>query len=62
MLVQARENGERHVVTPVEWASAQSMAAAKAFMQRKYAEEGFDPQAFMQRLEIQANFGVYSRP
>jgi hypothetical protein len=49
------------LVTFVEWASAEAMAAARAFMQGKYAEEGFDPQAFMQRLGVRADLGVYGR-
>lgn len=59
VLTQVGGDGELHVVTLVEWASAESMAAAKAFMQKKYAEAGFDPQAFMQRLGVRADLGVY---
>jgi heme-degrading monooxygenase HmoA len=61
VLTQAGGSGELDVVTLVEWASAKAMAAAKAFMQGKYAEEGFDPQAFMQRLGVRADLGVYGR-
>jgi heme-degrading monooxygenase HmoA len=47
------------VVTFVEWANAEAVAAAKASMQQKYAQEGFDPAAFMQKLGIQARMGAY---
>lgn len=51
--------GEFNVVTVVEWASAEAMAAAQVVMQRKYAEEGFEPGAFMHSLGVRADMGVY---
>ena len=48
------------MVTVVEWASAQAIVAAQALVQKKYAEEGFDPKSFMQRLGVRADFGLYS--
>jgi hypothetical protein len=59
VLTQTGGTGEFNVVTVVEWASAQAMDAAKAIVQKKYAEEGFDPASFMQRLEVRADMGVY---
>jgi heme-degrading monooxygenase HmoA len=59
VLTQTGGTGEFNVVTVVEWASAQTMDAAKAIVQKKYAEEGFDPASFMQRLGVRADMGVY---
>ena len=59
VLTQAGEAGEFNVLTLVEWADAQAVAAAKAVMQEKYAQEGFDPSAFMRQLGVRADFGVY---
>ncbi len=59
VLTQPGSSGELHVVTLVEWADAESMTAAKAFMQGKYAQAGFDPQAFMQALGVRADLGLY---
>ncbi|HEY9102462.1 antibiotic biosynthesis monooxygenase [Chitinimonas sp.] len=47
------------MVTIVEWESEAAMAAAKAFTQRHYAEQGFNPAAFMQEHGIRPDFGVY---
>jgi hypothetical protein len=60
VLTQTAGPGEFNVVTLVEWADAQALAAAKAVMQQKYAEEGFDATAFMQRLGVRADMGLYS--
>jgi heme-degrading monooxygenase HmoA len=45
------------VMTIVEWADAQALQAAKAHLQRHYAREGFNPQAFMQALGVRAVMG-----
>jgi hypothetical protein len=60
-LAQPGESAEINVVTVVEWANGAAMAAAKAIVQRKYAEEGFDPAVFMQTLGVRADIGVYGR-
>jgi heme-degrading monooxygenase HmoA len=61
VLTQAGESGsEFNVTTIVEWESAEAMAAAKARAQRRYAEEGFDPAAFMRRVGVRADVGVYA--
>jgi len=59
VLVQAGD-AESKVVTIVEWASVQSMLNAKALVQKTYAEEGFDPAAFMQGLGVRVDMGVYA--
>jgi heme-degrading monooxygenase HmoA len=61
VLTQAGEtSSEFNVTTIVEWESAEAMAAAKARAQRRYAEEGFDPAAFMRRVGVRADLGVYA--
>lgn len=51
--------GEYDIATLVEWESADAVAAAKAAMQQRYAEEGFDPAAFMHGLGIRADMASY---
>jgi heme-degrading monooxygenase HmoA len=60
VLTQTGGTGEFNVVTVLEWVSAEAMVAAKAAVQKKYAEEGFDPTSFMQRLGVRADMGLYS--
>ena len=60
VLTEAGEEGALRVITLVEWASPEAMAAARASVQRCYADEGFDPQAFMRQLGVEADFGVYA--
>jgi heme-degrading monooxygenase HmoA len=60
VLAQKGGKGESTMVTVVEWASAQSMAAAKAAVEKRYASEGFEPSAFMQKLGVRADLGVYT--
>ena len=59
VLTQPGEGGETKVVTIVEWASAEAAANAKAVMQQRYAQEGFDAAAFMKKLGVRADFGAY---
>lgn len=61
VLTQTGGPGEFNVMTLVEWENAQAIAAATAAMQMKYAEEGFDPSAFMQTLGVRADIGLYSK-
>jgi hypothetical protein len=60
VLTRKEGTGEFNVVTVVEWVSAEAMVAAKTVMQKKYAEEGFDPTSFLQRLGVRADIGSYS--
>lgn len=59
VLTQTGGSGEFNVVTVVEWGSAQAIAAAHDTMQKQYAQENFDPAAFMQRLGVCADLGLY---
>ncbi len=59
VLKQEGSPGEYDIITLVEWSDAEAIATAKATMQAKYAEEGFDPAAFMQTLSVRADMGVY---
>ena len=59
VLTQTEGSREFNVMTLVGWVSTEAMVAAKAVMQGRYAEEGFDPPAFMQRLGVRANIGLY---
>jgi hypothetical protein len=59
VLTQPSLAGEFNVMTLVEWSDDASLSAAKAMMQRHYAEERFDPAAFMQHLGVQADLGIY---
>ena len=59
VLTQTGGTGEFNVLTIVEWASAQAMNAAKTIVQKKYAEEGFDPESFMIKLGVRAELGIY---
>lgn len=56
---QDHEGADAHVVTIVEWSDAHAMSAARAHMQARYAEEGFDPAAFMRSLDVRADMGTY---
>jgi hypothetical protein len=59
VLTQPDLAGEFNVITVVEWSDESHLAAAKAVMQQRYAEERFDPAAFMQGLGIRADLGLY---
>lgn len=59
VLTQPDLAGEFNVMTVVEWSDESHLAAAKTVMQKRYAEERFDPAAFMQGLGIKADLGVY---
>jgi heme-degrading monooxygenase HmoA len=59
VLVHPGDGAESRVITLVEWADPQALAAAKAVMQKEYAEEGFDPPAFMRQLGVRADLGTY---
>lgn len=59
VLTQPDLAGEFNVMTVVEWSHESHFAAAKAVMQARYAQERFDPAAFMQKLGVQADLGTY---
>lgn len=60
VLRQVGGPGEFNVVTVVEWASADAMARARSAAQARYAEEGFDPEAFMKQLGVRGDIAVYA--
>ena len=51
---------EFNVATFVEWSSHGAMAAARSHIQRRYAEEGFDPTEFMRRLGVRADMALFA--
>jgi heme-degrading monooxygenase HmoA len=61
VLTQQAGNGDYHVATLVEWENPAAVAAAKAAMAQRYAQEGFEPAAFMQQIGVRAEMGNYSR-
>lgn len=60
VLTQTGGSGEFNVLTVVEWEDADAVSAAQAFVQQKFAEEGFDPAAFVKANGIRADLGFYS--
>lgn len=59
VLTQTGDSSEFDVVTVVEWASADAIAAAQAVMQEQLAREGFDLQAFRKKLGVRGDSGMY---
>jgi len=59
VLTQTGDSSEFDVVTVVEWASADAIAAAQAVMQQQLATEGFDLQAFRKKLGVRGDSGMY---
>lgn len=61
VLTHLNPSGEMNVVTLVEWANAEAMAAASTRMKVRYVEENFDPQSFMKALGVKPDFGIFKR-
>lgn len=59
VLTQTGDSSEFDVVTVVEWASADAIAAAQAVMQQQLATEGVDLQAFRKKLGVRGDSGMY---
>lgn len=59
VLIQTGDSSEFDVVTVVEWANADAVAAAQAVMQKQLASEGFDLQAFRKKLGVRGDSGMY---
>jgi hypothetical protein len=59
VLTQTGDSSEFDVVTVVEWASADAVAAARVVMQKQFAVEGFDLQAFRKKLGVRGDSGMY---
>ena len=61
VLVASDPSAEFNVLTLVEWEDAQAMTSARAAVQAEYAQEGFDPAAFMRQLGVRADMGSFER-
>ena len=60
VLTQTGGTGLFNVVHLVEWVNAEAVAAAQVVMQRQFALEGFNPNAFfVGELGAQADLGLY---
>jgi heme-degrading monooxygenase HmoA len=59
VLTQTDGPGEFNVITLVEWASEQAVAAAQVSVKKKFAEEGFDPVEFVRKSGVRADLGFY---
>ena len=59
VLTQTGDSSEFDVVTVVEWANADAVAAAQTVMQKQLASEGFDIQAFRKKLGVRGDSGMY---
>ncbi|MGF6346509.1 antibiotic biosynthesis monooxygenase [Variovorax sp. W2I14] len=59
VLTQTGGSGEFNVITLVEWASEQAVAAAQAVVKKKFLDEGFDPVAFVAQNGVRADMGFY---
>jgi heme-degrading monooxygenase HmoA len=59
VLTQTGDSSEFDVVTVVEWASADAVAAARLVMEKQLAGEGFDIQAFRKKLGVRGDSGMY---
>lgn len=52
-------NGRFNYVTTVEWESQKAISAAKIAVQSFHKKNDFDPQAFWERLGVQADLANY---
>jgi quinol monooxygenase YgiN len=59
VLTQTGGTGEFNALTLVEWENDDAVAAAQQTVQKKFAEEGFDPKGFVQRLGVRSDLGLY---
>jgi heme-degrading monooxygenase HmoA len=59
VLTQTGGPGEFNVITLVEWASEQAVAAAQVSVKKKFAQEGFDPVEFVRKSGVRADLGFY---
>jgi predicted ester cyclase len=55
------EKGEIVFITIARWADAAALEKAKTLVQSEYQREGFSPAAFMERLGIRMERGVYTQ-
>ncbi|MFO7304341.1 MAG: antibiotic biosynthesis monooxygenase family protein [Gammaproteobacteria bacterium] len=59
ILEQIAGPGRFNIVTIVEWESQAAIDAAREAVTKVHAENGFNPQAFMARLGVQADIANY---
>ena len=59
LLEQYAGPGKFNIVTLVEWQNEAANAAARTAVEAARADTGFDPQAFMARLNIEADMANY---
>jgi quinol monooxygenase YgiN len=60
VLTQVAGPGRFNVLTWVEWKDPASVAHATAVMQKKFADENFDPKAFTERLQVDGDLALYA--
>ena len=61
ILTQTGGDGEFNVVTLLEWSDADAMTAAVAHVQKRFADDGFDPKKMVAELDIRADQGFYQK-
>lgn len=61
ILSQIGGDGEFNVVTFLEWADIDAMTAAVTHVQKRFAEDGFDPKKMVADLGIRADQGFYQK-
>ncbi|MFJ9452386.1 antibiotic biosynthesis monooxygenase [Herbaspirillum sp. NPDC101397] len=61
ILSQIGGDGEFNVVTFLEWADIDAMTAAVAHVQKRFAEDDFDPKKMVADLGIRADQGFYQK-
>ena len=61
VFTQMGDSSEFDVVTVVEWASTDAVAAAQVVIQKQFAVEGFDLQAFRKKLGVRGDSGIYRK-
>lgn len=59
VLTQIDGPGQFNVLTMVEWQNMDAVFAAKSAMQSYFLTEGFDPKAYIDRLGVDADLGLY---
>ena len=57
LLTQTGGDGEFNVVNFLEWSYADAVTAAVAHVQKRFAEDGFDPKKMIAELGIRADQG-----
>jgi len=61
VLTQTGGPGEFNALTVVEWANDEAVAAAQQAVQKKFAEDGFDPKTFVQGLGVRSDLAMYAQ-